>query len=200
MQEIPKPELLDPNRVDRDDRADMTLEDHRSRAQLLGKALDESCAYAQQLWDQVDALRSYLLDTLPPDPRAPGPHNVTSAHPTGPDDAEGWQNWINAFATTTSVLCGAHGDSGFGLSRAREEAQLRRTAPELQMHAEHPQLALPEPQSSGAAQQPTGGSISAPQRSAASTMKTVGTAALAVLAVRGLLPRPKAARRSGADG
>jgi hypothetical protein len=166
---------------------------------LLGKALDESCAYAQQLWDQVDALRSYLLDSLPPDPRKPGPHNVTAAHPTGPDDDEGWLNWINAFATTTSVLCGAHGDSGFGLSRAREEAQLRQTAPELQMHAEHPQLALPEPGSSGAPQTATGGSSSAPQRNAASTLKTVGTAALAVLAVRGLLPRPKAARRPGAD-
>ncbi len=51
MYEIPKPELLDPDRVTRDDREDFTPADHRSQAQLLGKALGDSCAYADQLWE-----------------------------------------------------------------------------------------------------------------------------------------------------
>ena len=150
MYEIPKPELLDPDRVTRDDREDFTPADHRSQAQLLGKALGDSCAYADQLWEQVNALRAYLLDSLPPDPRRPGPHTTASASPTGPDDDDGWARWMNAFAATTSVLCGAHGDSGFGLSRAREEAQVRRTAPELTLQAHRPELAARAPEAAAA--------------------------------------------------
>lgn len=49
MQTISQPEVLDPQRVDRDDREDMTAEEHRARWQLFARALDESCGYAQQL-------------------------------------------------------------------------------------------------------------------------------------------------------
>lgn len=34
---------------------------------------------------------------------------------------------MTAFPAATCTLCGPHGDSGFGLSRAREEAQRRRS-------------------------------------------------------------------------
>ena len=74
-------------------------------------------------------MRQYLLDCLPPDPHTATGPIATGAAPTGPEDEHGWQNWITAFAEVTSVLCGPHGDSGFGLSRAREEAQRRRTSP-----------------------------------------------------------------------
>jgi hypothetical protein len=128
--EIPKPELLNPDRVTRDDREDFTGEDHRSQAQLLAKALGDSCAYADQLWEQVNALRAYLLESLPPDPNAPGAVTTgVAASPTGPDDEEGWSRWMAAFASTSSVLCGARGDSGLGMSQAREEAQKRRAVP-----------------------------------------------------------------------
>lgn len=191
MYEIPKPELLDPDRVDRDDREDFTADDHRSQAQLLAKALGESCAYADQLWDQVNALRDYLLNSLPPDPRTPGPHATAAASPSGPDDEDGWVNWINAFATTTSVLCGSHGDSGFGLSRAREEAQLRRTAPELTLHARHPDLGEPEPTPAEPHDAPP--SAQSPADSPTIT-RSVGRAvaggAVAVLALRGLRTLP----------
>lgn len=195
MYEIPKPELLDPDRVDRDDREDFTADDHRSQAQLLAKALGESCAYADQLWDQVNALRGYLLNSLPPDPRTPGPHATAAASPSGPDDEDGWVNWINAFATTTSVLCGSHGDSGFGLSRAKEEAQLRRTVPELTLHARHPDLGEPEPAPTPATavSHDPAPSVQPPAHVKAtgrSIGKTVAATVVTVLALRGLRTRP----------
>ena len=76
------------------------------------------------------ALRSYLLGSLPPDPRTPGLHR-TGAAPTGPDDEPGWQNWMAAYAEAHSVLAGPQGDSGFGVSEAEREAQTRRSAPSI---------------------------------------------------------------------
>ena len=123
---IPKPQVLDPDRLLRDDRERQFSKDRRTRADVLEIALHESCAYAQKLWDDLNAMRQYLLDSLPPATyTTAGP--VATA-PTGPDDEPGWENWITAFAAVTSALCGPHGDSGFGLRRAHEEAQLRRTA------------------------------------------------------------------------
>lgn len=192
MYEIPKPELLNPDRVDRDDREHLTAEDHRSRAELLAKALAESCAYADQLWDQVNALRGYLLESLPPDPRSPGAHPTASASPTGPDDEDGWRNWIHAFATTTSVLCGSHGDSGFGLSRAREEARLRRTAPELTQLARDRgpdnEAAAPSRATSPARPPaaPDGESGAQARRSPTPIAKAIAATIIAILALRGL--------------
>lgn len=195
MYEIPKPELLNPDRENRDDREDFTAKDHRSQSQLLAKALGESCAYADQLWEQVNALRGYLLDSLPPDPRTPGPHTTASASPTGPDDEDGWTRWIAAFATTTSVLCGSHGDSGFGLSRAREEARLRRTAHALTLHARHPRLDGPEPTPTvshgpAPAAQPPDEPPAHATTTTRSIGKTVAAAVVTVLALRGLRTRP----------
>ncbi len=201
MYEIPKPELLDPNRADFDDREGMTDHDHRTQAQLLAKALTESCEYADQLWEQVNALRGYLLESLPPDPRSARPHDPTCASPTGPDDEAGWTAWVNAFATTTSVLCGAHGDSGFGLSRAREEARLRRSAPELTLHARHPaRSAPPQPQAplpAGAPEQQPAEQTSTtesqrPGRGAIPVAKAVAAVVVGALALRGLRARPPA--------
>jgi hypothetical protein len=200
MYEIPKPELLNPDRVDRDDREHFTAEDHRSRAQLFAKALGESCAYADQLWEQVDALRGYLLESLPPDPRTPGARTTAAASPTGPDDEDGWSKWINAFATTTSVLCGAHGDSGFGLSRAREEARLRRTAPELILQARHPEFAAAQPKAEVAAESPAPeGASDDPSHEARNSttaiLKAVAATVVGVLALRGLRTPPR--KRAG---
>lgn len=95
MQPIPTPQILDPDRQLANDRGSLsTAEDHEARAELLDKALHETCAYAQQLWHQLDADRQYLMGSLPPDPRSPGPHPRASASPTGPDDQQGWDNWI----------------------------------------------------------------------------------------------------------
>lgn len=198
MYEIPKPELLNPDRENRDDREDVTAEDHRSQARLLATALSESCAYADQLWEQLNALRGYLLDSLPPDPHAPGPHTTLAASPTGPEDDQGWAKWINAFATTTSVLCGSHGDSGFGLSRAREEARTRRTAPWLAPHDHYPELS-PAPASADEPDTapPTQPNAPLPAHTAVTTRslgKTVAGAVLAVLALRGLRTRPSTHR------
>jgi hypothetical protein len=200
--EIPKPALLDADRVDRDDREEFTLNDHRSQSQLLAKALGESCAYADQLWNQVNALRGYLLDSLPPDPRTPRPHTTAAASPTGPDDEGGWQHWIEAFATTTSVLCGSHGDSGFGLSRARQEAQLRRTAPELALHAQRLDRERAQQTAPSADPSPTHSSTppvaaarahETPIVNAPAVIKGAAAAVVGLLAIRGLRnPAPRA--------
>ncbi len=87
-QPIPEPELLDPDRINRDAREHFTTDDHRARADLLSQALEDSCAYARQLWETLDTQRAYLLQSLPPDPRTPGAH-VLGASPTGPDDELG---------------------------------------------------------------------------------------------------------------
>ena len=125
---IPKPQVLDPHRRLVNDEDNFTA-NHEARAVLLQRALETSCSYADQLWNDLNAMRQYLLDCLPPDPHTATGPVATGAAPSGPDDEHGWQNWMTAFAEVTSVLCGPHGDSGFGPSRAREEAQRRRASP-----------------------------------------------------------------------
>lgn len=198
MQPIPTPRLLNPDRVLDSDRNDVTA-DHQARAALLETALQESCAYAQQLWNSLDATRHYLMDSLPSDPRAPGPHPHASATPTGPDDEQGWHNWIATFATVTSALCGPQGDSGYGLSEARQAAQERRSAPILQLHAEHPHLSSPAAAASDLTadhttstehQQPGAGRPAATHRPLGRGRgRPALTAILVLLAVRGLRPR-----------
>jgi hypothetical protein len=128
MQPIPRPELLDPDRLLSDDRDDMTADEHRNRANQLAGALEDSCRYAQQLWDELQAVREYLVRSLPDDPQRPEARRTETA-PAGPDDEAGWHDWIGTYAAVTSVLCGPHGDSGFGADEAREQARARRAAP-----------------------------------------------------------------------
>jgi hypothetical protein len=123
---IPKPEGLDPHRILEND-IDNFEASRTPRVVLLQSALDDSCAYAEQLWNNLDALRRYLLDSLPPEPGRHG-RSPAGAAPTGPDDEQGWQKWMTAFAGATSVLCGPHGDSGFGRQRAEELARARRAS------------------------------------------------------------------------
>lgn len=184
MQPIPSPQVLDPDRILANDRGDFTI-DHEARAQLLEEALHETCGYAQQLWRDLDAVRSYLLDSLPPDPRSPGQHLIASAAPTGPDDEDGWTNWITAFAAVTSVLCGPHGDSGYGLGEARHQAALRRSAPVLRIRADHAQDTSATNETSISEETepaPASGRRSWPAH-------TATTIVLGLFALRGLRPR-----------
>jgi hypothetical protein len=191
MQPIPTPHLLDPDRVLDNDRGDFTA-DHEARAALLDKALHETCAYAQQLWDTTNALRAYLLDSLPPDPRSPEGHLRAGASPTGPGDAHGWESWIAAFSSATSVLCGPHGDSGYGLGEARHAAELRRSAPNLNLVADHPTLGEPvrpdddaKPETSDRTPRPGNGPATGPSK----PLKLLAAGVVGVLALRGLRRR-----------
>lgn len=199
MDEIPAPQTLDPDRLLHKRGAQFT-EDDRPEAELLDKALHETCDYAQQLWDNLNAMRCYLLDSLPPDPRAPGPHITVAASPTGPDDEEGWGHWMDAFASISSVLCGPHGDSGLGLSRARQEVQRRRSAVELTTRAEQDQVpgtnrpaTAPEPSGPAATTCPGAGATATP--TAASSVSSARAAgwtpakATAVIAFAALVGR-----------
>jgi hypothetical protein len=179
---IPQPQLLDPDRILDPQRDDMNT-DHESRAQKYKDGLHESCAYAQQLWQTLDGVRAYLMESLPPDPRDPDAH-VTCASPTGPDDEPGWVHWIDMFSVVTSAMCGPHGDSGFGYGQAREAAQVRRT-----VEAPPPPPAPVAPAEATVASNAT--EASDVGRSARSKpIRVVAGAVIAVLAVRGLLPRP----------
>jgi hypothetical protein len=188
---IQKPQLLDPNRTVDPQRDDMTVT-HEDAAKELREALEKTCEYGRQLWDHLDAVRHYLMDSLPPDPRSAGPHTRVSARPTGPDDTEGWSKWVDIYASVTSVLAGPHGDSGFGYGEARDAARIRSEAPNARLAARlHDEL-----HGDG-----TFGSSPAPERAAAAAskaarevdtgalLKGVGLAALGVLALRGLSPR-----------
>lgn len=186
MQPIPAPEVLDPSRILDHGRSAFPA-DHEARAQLLDDALHQTCAYAQQLWHDLDALRGYLLDSLPPDPDTPGSHPTTSASPTGPDDDAGWNNWINAYATVTSVLCGPHGDSGFGLSEAHGEATLRRAVPVPSTQADRSDLGTSQHQTAAL----SGVTTERPPPPSAPHSKTgraAGMTLLIALALRGLRP------------
>jgi hypothetical protein len=184
MQPIPTPHLLDPERLLDPSRDEFTV-DHESRAEMYKSALHETCDYAQQLWQTLDALRGYLMDSLPPDPREPGSER-SCASPAGPDDEVGWSTWIDAFSSVTSVLCGPHGDSGFGLGEARRAAQVRRDAPVSKVRAALHNL--PEPAESATTRQPEPISeTSAPRPFGRARMAATGL--LVLLAARGLLPR-----------
>lgn len=196
MQPIDRPQLLNPDRIIDPNRDDMTV-DHESAAKELRGALEASCDYGQQLWDHLVAVRQYLMDSLPPDPRAASPHTQLSAHPTGPDDAEGWQHWVDMYSSVTSVLAGPHGDSGFGFSEARDAARIRTEAPNARLAAR-----LHDGRTGGTADR-SNPSPAAAAREVATTAKRsveksvtsgallrgIGLAALSVLALRGLRPR-----------
>jgi hypothetical protein len=128
MQPIPRPEVLDPDRPLTDRRDTFGASGQPGPEERLAKALHESCAYAQQLWEQLAQVRGYLLRCLPDDPQQPEARRATTA-PTGPDDEAGWQDWVDTYAAVASVLAGPQGDSGFGVDEAREYARARRIAP-----------------------------------------------------------------------
>jgi hypothetical protein len=178
MHPMPKPDLLDPDRMKSADRDDASAREHRTRDQMMDQALRESCEYATELWQHLDATRKYLFDSLPSDPRAPGTNPHSCASPTGPTDEVGWQSWIETYATATAILAGPHGDSGFGLGEAREAARIRRDAPNLRvLAATNPNVPSPEPAASP---------VKPPRPSA---LRTVGMAVVALLALRGLRRR-----------
>ena len=198
MQEIPKPQVLDPDRPLRH-RGTEVRADVRPRDELLDIALHESCAYGQTLWDQLNAIRRYLLDSLPPDPRAPVPHRTAASSPTGPDDEQGWANWINTFGAVSSTLCGPHGDSGFGLTRAREEAQLRRTTSAVvtfaAVRADDPPPKPTAPGRNHVDAHKNARSSEQPHDGLGRSLARTGvTLLLAALAVRGIRPQRRATR------
>lgn len=181
MQPIPTPQVLDPDRILADERGDFTVH-HHTREELLDEALHATCSYAQQLWHDLNAMRAYLLDSLPPDPRAPGPHPTASASPTGPDDDTGWNNWITTYAAATSVLCGPNGDSGYGLSEARREAHLRQGAATTARSEQVEPVARPAPEAAPAPPAPT--TASPPRRP-----RAAAKAVLAIIAIRHIRQR-----------
>ncbi len=104
--------------------------DRRPRA--LERSVFALSAYGQQLWNDVNAMRSNLLHHQPPshwdgqplvDPvGGDRPTPTTSGDAIGAagdaDGQAGWSAWIAAYAALTSVLAGPHGDSDFAVHEA----------------------------------------------------------------------------------
>ncbi len=119
MDEIPVPHMLDPDRLVVNSRGDFADHDQAEFVPHLENALRESCQYGQRLWHELDAVRAYLLDSLPP----AGPSTPDSR--VAPRDEESWSRWMTAYASVTSLLAGPEGDSGYGEQEARHEMQMR---------------------------------------------------------------------------
>jgi hypothetical protein len=188
MRPVPVPEVIDPDRIISRNRDSEHLGDPRDHDQQLTDALHRSCSYAQQLWQALAAARTYLFDSLPQAPGASGPR-PTTAFPRGPDDEDAWREWTDAYAAVTSALAGPGGDEGYGLDEAHEVARSRRAAVALAASGPAPAASprrglLPVP--APAAGQPPPGDAAPARRK----LRIAATAALAVLAVRGLRRRP----------
>jgi hypothetical protein len=122
MYDIPQPEVLDCNRLGAG-RDSMAFTDRGDLAQRLTRELEESCAYGKAMWEQLDAVRRYLVDCLPKPAADRAP--LGGAAPTGRDDERGWRAWIEIYASVVGTLEGPRRDSGFGRDEARQIARSR---------------------------------------------------------------------------
>ena len=124
------PAVLDPDRPLSDNREGMgEAEPHPMRQ--LHAALEDSCAYAQQLWHRLDEVREYLIESAPQNPRATAGPPRRSATPLGPDDHDGWGRWHAMYAGVLTTLLGPHADGGFGEQEASREERDRRLPSEV---------------------------------------------------------------------
>ena len=184
MGEIPMPEVLDPHRPRLV--AEENVGNAEARAEALDSALLKAAEYGQQLWRSLQDVRQYLLDSLPPDRRHPGADSDRlGTSPTGPGDDAGWNRWIGTYAMVSSALAGPHGDSGYGLQQAEQEATHRRSAGGVLLKAERGRVEAAAEQARRDAR-------------TATVWETIGKAAVglvgAVVVIRGLGTRPRNAR------
>ena len=126
MQPVPMPQILDPDRLPMPERDDMTVDEHRDRAAAVRRELHRTCEYGQALWHTLEAVRQYLVDSLPSEPDADGVVAKPATSPTGKHDDDGWTVWEQVYGAVTSSLAGVTGDAGYGAEEARVIAQHRR--------------------------------------------------------------------------
>ncbi len=112
MDPIPMPDVLD---VNRDVALNDASDDDSARAQLdrARHALNRVCAYAQDLWRELDDVRRYLAEGVA---GTDGSRSLLQS-------AAEWESWARTFADVSSTLAGPAGDSGAGESAARLHAQ-----------------------------------------------------------------------------
>lgn len=122
MHEIPQPEVLNPDRLG-GNRDTMGFGGDPETAERLFRELQETCEYARALWQQLDAVRNYLVDSLPRPAATGGP--LGGASPAGRDDERGWQAWTDVYTAVVGCLEGPRRDSGFGHDEARQIVRSR---------------------------------------------------------------------------
>ncbi len=126
MDDIAPPSVLNPERLTIDDRNEMTAEQHADLAEDLHRELGVTCEYATKLWQALDGMRAYLLESAPENPRTVTGEARSAASPTGPDDDAGWESWATAYASISSVLVGPLGNDSYGRQVAEQEERDRR--------------------------------------------------------------------------
>ncbi len=110
MEPMPKPEVLDPDRV-----ALRPVEGHDPDAlrERLSAALRDACAYGDMLWNELARVRQYLAELADP---------AVDTAPRLATQAE-WDSWAHVYTEVTSAMAGPTGDSGLALGEARQLAQ-----------------------------------------------------------------------------
>lgn len=106
MMPIAMPDVLDP---DRPGAIRQGGEIEELPAHLV-RALRDSCAYGQLLWQRMDALRSYL-------------YQLGEGYAGRLTGAEQWEEWARAFIAVSGLLAGPRGDAGYAASEAHRIAR-----------------------------------------------------------------------------
>ncbi len=137
---VPRPTLLNPNRQVVHSRGDFVNRDRQNLIPALERCVAALCAYGQQLWNDVNAMRTSLIRDQPPSGWEGQPigqpggdlggdvRSVTTASGDAvgaADDADGpvaWNASITAYAAVTSVPTGPHDDLMLLASRCTRRA------------------------------------------------------------------------------
>lgn len=110
MESIPRPGVLEPENPDR------VLTTSRERDVdawgRVSEPMRELGLYANQLWEVLQSVRDYLYELA-----------GESGKPSPLHGGHDWEAWAETWARITSALAGPSGDSGYGVSEAREIAQ-----------------------------------------------------------------------------
>lgn len=107
MPPIPKPDVLDPDRLTMPERDDMTVDDHRSRTDAALRELARTCEYGEALREQLQRVREFLAGAVP----------------SSPHDDAAWNAWRAIYGSVVSAMAGPAGDNGFGYQEAVRIAQ-----------------------------------------------------------------------------
>jgi hypothetical protein len=109
MQSIPRPGLLG---LENPEQVLTSRERDVDAWGRVDEPMRELGQYANQLWEVVQSVREYLYELA-------GENGKPSPLRGGHD----WEAWAETWARVTSSLAGPSGDSGYGVSEAREIAQ-----------------------------------------------------------------------------
>lgn len=111
MQPITMPDVLDPSRSVLLAEPEGSGHDSAERLERAQRALTQACEYGQQLWHELDSVRSYLRADV-----AEGDGAAVASLLRSTDQ---WHVWAHVYSEVCSALSGPRGDRALGESEAR---------------------------------------------------------------------------------